>query len=116
MSSRILRPGIDLLERGHLRRSEATVGVGALAEQSRWVEVALPRVIEDTVRYTVLGVAGSKHSGADGRDLGRRNVTGLIQGGSQANPHSADQQVCPKIGGGAGKDAVVIFGESAGPP
>ncbi len=76
MSMRIVRPGINLLQRDDLRRGQALVRVFArLALNGRRIEVALPRIVQDSVAHAVKFVAGREHRRRDRRNFRLRNKT-----------------------------------------
>ena len=53
-----MRPGIDLLQRGHLRAGEARVGIRARALQHGGIEVTVARIGNDSVQQ---GLQMSSH-------------------------------------------------------
>src|SRR5690242_20483528 len=65
---------VDLLDRVHLRTSEAGWAVLARTQQRCRIEMALARVVENTVFDSIQGVAGLIYGVRKHRDLGRRYV------------------------------------------
>ena len=107
---RIAAAGVQLLQRGYLRRRQATVRLGALAKKHAGIEVAARRVFDHAILHAIERVASSQRGGLNGGQLLRRNVAVLVAQQRQLVPGRVRQQVRPIVGGRAGDDAVVIVG------
>ena len=69
-----MQAGIDRLQRGDLRRGKTLARLTGFANEARWVEMALPGIIENAV----LAMAGFKRRvGYDREFLGEIQLSGV---------------------------------------
>ena len=105
---------VQLLERGYLRRGQATVLLRGLAEEHARIEVAARGIFDDAVLHAIERIASGQGGGLNGGQLLRRNEAVLIAEQREIIPSGVGQQVRPIVGGRAGDDAVVILGIALG--
>ena len=93
---------------------QAIRGVLFLALQHARVEVAVARIVYQTVLQPVEPVAGRHHRRAEHRQLGAREVLPGIAGRGEPGPQLGRHQPDPVVGGSASDDAVVVVGVALG--
>ena len=110
--ARTVRAGVDLLQRGDLRPSQASGGLDAGALQDRRVEGAVARVGDDAILDVVLDeIADSERRRLDRRKLGGPNVAPRCEQ-SLLRPRRVEQEMRPEVRRRPRDDAVEIIREA----
>ncbi len=105
---------VDRFQSCDLGRGETGEFFFAFAEEDLRIEAALGGVVDDAVFHAVEGVAGFERGFLKCGQLHAREVGARIELASLDDVDRSSKHAGPAIGGGAGKDAVVIVGKALG--
>ena len=114
--ARVLRPVINLPKSFHLRRCEALGTLRPLASQSRRIEMARSRILQQPVFHAVQSVACGHHCILNQRKFRGRDCAARRLCQRSRVPYETGEKVRPVARRRAGDDSVKVFRRTAALP